>query len=284
MLRRRAFLIVVLAILGSLAGLWIAFQKEHIYHSAVVIQVTQPRIADDLAKSTVEGSSARRIQLIEQRLMTRNTLLEIAEKYEIDKDLPALKPSELVTYMRQSIAINGVAAAREGFADDGTISVLTISATMSRPDLAQSVANEFAERIIELSTQSRIAQARETLEFFVEKETAIKQELVRLEDEVASFRLENDLALPGIIQLRREELSQINQSLLEIAREKIEVRRASDQIDLNERPATARRKVAELQEQLASLDEQDRLLVARKSELEKSLQTSPQVGPSTGSF
>ncbi len=284
MLRRRAALIVVLTLLGCCASVWLALQKEHIYQSAVVIQVTQPTIADDLAKSTVDGSSARRIQLIEQRLMTRNTLLEIAERPHLLADLPMLRPSEIVGLMRNSISITGVAAAREGFSDDGTISVLTISATMATAEQAQAVANEFAERIIALSTQTRIDQARETLQFFVEKETAIKEELARLEEETTAFRAENDLSLPGVIALRREEVSQINQSLLEIARERIELRRAADRIEESERPATARRKLAELQEQMATLDEQDQLLSRRKTEMEEALQTTPQVERRLGTF
>lgn len=57
----------------------------------------------------------------------------------------------------------------------------------------------------------------------------------------------------------------------------IALRRASDQISESERPATARRKLAELQEEIATLDEQNALLSARKVELETALQTSPQV-------
>ncbi len=277
MLRRRLQLIFVLTILGSIFAVWIALQKEHFYDSSVVIQVTQPTIADDLAKSTVEGSSARRIQLIEQRLMARSTLLEIAEKFDVFSDVPLLRPTEIVSLMRQSISITGVAAAREGFADDGTISVLTITSTMATPELAQQVANEFAERIIELSTQSRIDQARETLAFFVEKEAALKEELNRLEDEVSAYRFEHDLSLPGVIELRRDELAQINEGLLEIAREEIALRRAADQVGLTERPATARRRLAELQEEMATLDEQVLLLSNRKQELELSLQTTPEV-------
>ncbi len=277
MLQRRLRLIFALTVLGCIFAVWIALQKEHFYDSSVVIQVTQPTIADDLAKSTVDGSSARRIQLIEQRLMARSTLLEIAEKFDVFADAPLLRPTEIVSLMRQSISITGVAAAREGFADDGTISVLTITATMATPELAQQVANEFAERIIELSTQSRIDQARETLAFFVEKEAALKEELNRLEDEVSAYRFEHDLSLPGVIELRRDELAQINEGLLEIAREEIALRRAADQVGLTERPATARRRLAELQEEMATLDEQVLLLSNRKQELELSLQTTPEV-------
>ena len=66
MLRRRASVILLVAMIGSVFSVWGALQQQHMYHSAEVLQVVRPTIADDLAKSTVEGSSARRIQLIEQ--------------------------------------------------------------------------------------------------------------------------------------------------------------------------------------------------------------------------
>ncbi len=283
MLRRRALLILVVTCLGSLIGLAFAAQQAHEYESSVVIQVTQPQIADDLAKSTVDGSSARRIQLIEQRLMARGTLLEIVEQFGIYSGL-ALRPSETVDLMRQSIAITGVAAAREGFADDGTISVLTITARMSTPELAQQVANEFAKRTIDLSTQSRIEQARETLQFFAEKERALAEALSRMEEQIAAYRDANDLTLPGGVELRRNEVAQINETLLVLARDQIALRRAADQAAANDRPATARRKIAEFNDQMASLDEQMALLATRKDELENSLQTSPQVERQLGAF
>lgn len=277
MLRRRAGLIAKVIILGTLVSLWYASQQAHQYQSAEVIQIVQPKIADDLAKSTVEGSSARRLQLIEQRLMARGTVLEIVEKFDLFGDRPDLKPSEVVALMRESIRIEGVAAAREGFADDGTISVLTIIATMSTPELAQQVAHEFARRTIELSISSRIELARETLTFFAEQETTLAAELTAFKDEIAAFHTENDLTLPGTAEFRRAEVATINAGLLDIAREQIEVRRAADHATATQRTATAQRMLVEFKEQLATLEAQRDLLITRKNELEISLETSPEI-------
>lgn len=283
MLRRRAAVICYVVVLGCLLSLWVALNQQHMYHSAEVIQVTRPTIADDLAKSTVEGSSARRMQLIEQRLMARGTLLEIIEKFGLYADLP-LTPTEKVVMLREAVSITGVAAVREGFADDGTISVLTISAMLPTAQQAQQVASEFGRRTIELSVSSRIAQARETLSFFAEKESALSSQITALEDEIATFRAANDVALPGTIEFRRGEVASINESLLEIAREQIQIRRAADQASATERPATAQRMLAEFQQQLATLDAQIDLLTQRKSELETALETTPEVQRQLGVY
>lgn len=277
MLRRRAGMIAKLVFLGALVSLWYAARQPHMYQSAEVIQIVQPRIADDLASSTVEGSSARRLQLIQQRLMARGTVLEIVEKYDLFAGRPDLKPSQLVVLMRESVTIEGIAAAREGFSDDGTISVLTIIAQMPTAEQAQQVAHEFARRTIELSVNSRIELARETLTFFAEQEAALAADLSAIEDEIASFRTTNNLTSPGDAEFRRSELATINGGLLDIARDQIEIRRAADNATATERPATAQRMLAGFQEQLATLEAQRDLLVGRKSELETSLEISPEV-------
>ncbi|MGR3761779.1 DUF874 domain-containing protein [Roseobacteraceae bacterium NS-SX3] len=284
MLRRRAFVIFFVAFAGALLSLWVAASRQHLYESAEVIQVRQPQIADDLAKSTVEGSSARRLQLIEQRLMARGTLLEIIDAYGLFAEIPGLTPSEKVVLMRESVSIAGVAAAREGYSDDGTVSVLTIAVRMPSPELAQQVAREFSRRTIELSISSRIAQARETLNFFTAKEAALAEEIAALEAEITAYRNANDVSMPGSIEFRRNEIAAINQSLLDIAREEIEVRRAADRANATERPATARRMLAAYEEELETLKAQSELLQQRKEELEASLETTPEVEQTLGAY
>lgn len=277
MLRRRALVILAIAVLGSLVSLFLAARQQHFYESSEVIQVAQPTIADDLAKSTVEGSTARRMQLIEQRLMARSSVLEIVEAFDLYGDMPDLRPSDLVTLVRENVSITGVAAVREGFADDGTIAVLTITARMPSPEQAQAVAAEFGRRTIELSVSTRIEQARETLNFFTAKETAVAKELAALDDEIASYRTEHDVAQPGALEIRQGEIATLNEALLDIDREQIQIRRAADQAMSNERPATAQRMLEEFEEQLATLTAQRDLLTRRKAEIEASLETSPEV-------
>lgn len=284
MVRRRLFTILRVFVVGCLLSLWFAASQKHEYETAEVLQITQPQIAGELAKSTVEGSSARRMQLIEQRLMARGTVLEIIEKYGLYADQPSLTPLQKVAMLRLSVRITGVAAAREGFSDDGTISVLTITARMPTAEQAQQVASEFGRRTIELSQAGRIDQARETLSFFAEKEAALSSQIAALEDEIAAYRHEHEVTLPGSIEFRRSEIATMNEGLLEIARERIEIRRAADQAQAEERPATARRMLAEFEQQLKTLDEQQALLSQRKAALEASLQTTPEVQRQLGAY
>lgn len=277
MLRRRAWLILLVFVLGTFAALQLALSRQHLYRSAEVIQITQPKIADDLARTTVEGSSARRLQQIEQRLMARDSVLEVIRRYGLYQDVGDQSPSNLAFLLRSSVRIEGVAAAREGFSDDGTISILTISAEMPTPVQAQQIAHEFAQRTVELSQKARIEQAQETLTFLARQEGALFQELSTLEAEMADFRKANNVVLSTSAELHASELGTLNEGLLDIAREEIEVQRAAENARLTQRPATAQRMLAEYDQQLAVLAAQRELLQNRKAELEKLLETTPEV-------
>ncbi len=284
MLRRRALLILGVFVLGCLGSVFIALQQQHLYESSEVIQIAQPKIADELAKSTAEGSSARRLQLVEQRLMARSSVLEMIDRFGLYHDVPDQAADKIVALFRESVHIRGVAAAREGSTDDGTISIITITAQMPTALMAQRVAHELAQRTIELSQQSRIEQAEETLAFFSRQEAKVTGEIAALEEAIADFRKANDLALTGTVEFRREEIATINQGLLDIAREKIEVEREAERAAASQRPATAERIRTRAQEKLATLDAQRELLLARKTELESSIQTTPQIERTLGEF
>lgn len=284
MVRRRAAMIGLVILAGCIVSVWVALGRQHMYRSSEVIQVVQPKISDDLAKSTVEGSSARRLQLIEQRLMARDSVLEIIAQYRLFADMPGLKDSDRVAMLRKAVQINGVAAAREGFADDGSMSVLTISAEMPTPEQAQQIAHEFAQRTIQISRENRIEQARDTLDFLTVQERGLAADIAELEARVAAYRHEHDLALPGSVEFRRAEIATLNDALLGLDRERIRIQRASDLIDDSQRKATADRLRSDYAEQMATVEAQRQLLIDRKTELEKTIQTSPDVERQLGAY
>jgi protein tyrosine kinase modulator len=284
MLRRRARLILFVAALGSVFSLLFALSQKHVYSATEVIQIARPKIANDLAPSTVAGSSARRLQLIEQRLMTRGSLLEIVSAYNLYAEFPDLKPSEMVNRFRQSVKIEGVAAAREGYSDDGTVAVLSITAEMPSATQAQQVASELSRRTIALSVNTRIEQARETLAFFAAQEEELSAEMDALEAQIVNFRNENYLALPGSVEFRRTEVGNLNQALLLLDREIILINREAEDVKRTERLATAKRKQEDFDEQLATMSAQRKLLQDRKSDLENSLNTSPEIERKLGVY
>lgn len=277
MVKRRLGVIVAVTLLGTVFSLFYALSQTHLYRSAEVIQVARPTIDGDLARTTVDGSSARRLQQIEQRLMSRDTVLEIADQYGIFDDAAAMTTGERVARMRDSILIEGIAAAREGFTDDGTVSALRITATFDTPEKAQGVASEIARRTIEISANSRIEQARQTLDFFAEEEAKLVAALDALEREVASYLLENDVAIEGGVELRQTQIGSLNEAILSIERERIALQQEYAQLDQTQRAATLERQQSEIQSQISVLEDQQKLLETRLAALSDSIEVTPQI-------
>ncbi|MEM6305532.1 MAG: DUF874 domain-containing protein [Pseudomonadota bacterium] len=277
MIRRRIGLISFVLILGCMLSVLWALSIPHQYRSAEVIQIEQPKIDDELAPSTVSASSARRLQLIEQQIMSRGSLLEIIEEFGIYSNLPALTPSEKVNLLRQSVRINGVAAVREGFADDGTISVLTITAEMDSAALAQAVAHEIADRTRDLAAAQRAEQTRETLEFFQRQEDALVAEIAALDEALADFRRANDLSIEGSLDFVRDEIAGLNEAILDLDREIIAAQLGRTRIDRDQRAETITRQEEEFDALLDSLTNQRTLLSTRRQELSQSIETTPEV-------
>tara|TARA_R110002074_G_scaffold4817_3_gene23528 strand:+ start:2159 stop:3517 length:1359 start_codon:yes stop_codon:yes gene_type:complete len=284
MLRRRARLIAIVTLLGGIASVIYALTQQHMYQSAEVIQIEQPKIANDLAPSTVEGSSARRLQLIEQQLMARSSLTDLIEKFDLYDDLPGLRPSEKVDLLRSAVTITGLAAAREGFSDDGTISVLTITAEMDSAERAQAVAHEFADRTRALSATRRQEQTRETLEFFQKQEENVVRDIAALEEELEAFRSDNDLSIEGSVAFRRDEIASLNSAILALDRDIIAAQLARNRIDPAARAITAQRLKDDLDAQLISLTSQRGLLDERRAALAASIQTTPEIERALASF
>ena len=284
MVRRRIGLVSFVIILGCMVSIFWALGKPHTYSSAEVIQIEQPKIDSDLAPTTVAGSSARRLQLIEQQLMSRDSLIEIIEKFDLYDNLPDLLPSEKVDLLRRSVSITGIAAVREGFADDGTISVLTFTAEMDNAENAQAVAHEFADRTRALSAQQRQTQTEETLAFFQSQEDQLVRDIAAHEDELATFRSENDLSIEGSLEFRRAEIASLNDSILELDREIIITQLERGRIDRGQRESTVARLLDENQALLDNLSTQRSLLDDRRTELSNSIETTPEVERALANF
>lgn len=284
MTKRRFWTIVGVIILGCVASLSWALSYGHLFHSHEVIQIERPKISDELARSTVEGSSARRLQLIQQQLMARSNLLEVIEKYGLYADRGDMPVSEKVNYLRDAVEITSVAAVREGFGDDGTISVMTIRAEMDTPEMAQAIAHEFGERTRELARSQRREQTEETLAFFSIREQALRKEIATLEAEIEAYRIENELTSEGRAAFILDQIGSLNDGILEIDRAIIAAELAKSQIDRNDRAATVQRAEKEIDGQLATLKSQRNLLDTRREDLRAQIQTTPEVERDLDSF
>ena len=185
-LRRRAALVAATAFIATVGAILFALSTEHSYQSQAVIQVEGPSVSSDVTAQAVPSSAARRLASVEQRLMSRDNLLALADQYNM---LPGLTAQERVLAMRESIRFEVVAAIREraalgtdvtsenrsrtltvsvteAFATDAIVSLVRVMTEAGDPRVAADLANELADAIVRENASAVAGNVREAIDFF----------------------------------------------------------------------------------------------------------------------
>jgi len=188
-----------------------------IYRSEGKIMVETQQIPVDLVRSTVTNAASEQIDIIRQRVMTRENLLGIINKYEHFNSEGA-SPIELSRTLsafikRVSIAVTSAKKGRE------TVAIgFTVSFGSDRPSIAQAVTNDLVTLFLSENVKTRTKRASETTEFLRTEARKIREELTETEDAVAKFKKENKDSLPEHLNLYVEMREDSRRQLSELDR------------------------------------------------------------------
>ncbi len=266
MLRRHVFLIVVIIACGIAGSVIYATSLPRLYETSAVIQIEQPRIRDPLGSTTsVNAAMLQQLQIIEQRVMSRNNLQHIIDKYNLFSALD-LSDSMKVDALRESASVTRAIDPSLQWRPDVSPTALTITVRMANPELGALVANELVTNVLEQNQQRRSDRVRETLEFFESEEARVGEDIDALESEIAVFKTENADALPAGMDDKREQLASLREAELEIDRQIIELNTGGSSGSNSIRGNRVLR-----------LEEQRALFRQRAEEIEAILDIAPQV-------
>lgn len=199
-LKRRALLIV--ATFGGVfaVAVAVALLIPPVYQSTGTIMVESQQIPNDLVQATVTSFADERIEIIKQRVMTRENLLRIANKYRLYEDARStFTPSEAVDDMRDRIRVELVNANVQ--ARQRATIAFRVSYEHRRPEVAQRVANELVTLFLDENVKVRTERATQTTEFLTQEADKLRTELETLEGQIASYKLEHGGALPDNLAL-----------------------------------------------------------------------------------
>jgi succinoglycan biosynthesis transport protein ExoP len=191
-----------------------------VYQSTGTIMVESQTIPTDLIPVAAASLIDERIEVIRQRVMTRENLFKIIEKYGLFKDTsPALTVSEKIDKMRAQMLIESIGAnvksRRQG---QGTIA-FRLTFEHRKPEIAQKVANELVTLFLDENVKSRTERATETTEFLTQEADKLKIELEKVETQLAAYKQEHSHALPQHQELRMGMLSRTETELKDVERE-----------------------------------------------------------------
>lgn len=231
MLRRRLPLVLTLVVLGGLVALYFAVTSPRVYESSAVIQIEAPAIVDAASDSGIPV--ARRVQLIEQRLMVRTNLLEMIKRHGLYAATP-LSDNEKVDLLRRSARIESVAATGR---DTGTASLAAIIITVQAETANQAadLANDFADSVINRDEENREQRIQETRQFLMGEETRVQADLDAHDRKVAEYNSAHEDSLPASQEFLQAEMTQLaeqdtllDRDIMSLERERLAVQVAAD--------------------------------------------------------
>ena len=104
--RRKNILIISFLIIGLLGSV-LAMKLPPVFRSSATILIEDQQIPQSMVATTITDFADKRIQLIKQRVMTRDRILSIIQKHKIYLDKrDKLVPSVLVWNFQEDAEIN----------------------------------------------------------------------------------------------------------------------------------------------------------------------------------
>lgn len=257
LLKRLPFLLGLM-FLGLLIGLGVAQRMPDVYEGRATLIVESEQIPDDLAASTVRTSEQEALQIISQRILTRDSLLEMANRTGIYPNIgqdgaPILTADEKVAELRERIIIN------TGSGDKATIVRVGFGAPTGR--LAADVTNDIVTRILQENVKMRTSVSGQTLDFFNQEVERLESALKELTALKLDFQENNIEALPDSLQFRRSRQAALQERLNQLNREEAALKERQLRIDqiISEGGDPERRLATQVFEQQPLSHEEERL-------------------------
>ena len=210
-IRRLPAFMVVFAVVSAVSVV-VAISLPPAYVSRTVLIVEAPQIPVELAPSTVRTPGPQRLQIIEQRLLTRPHLLDIAERLNVLKDQDKLNPDQIVQSMRARTEIRKSSRLKEA-------SIMTVSFEARTPRLAAEVLNAYLSQIQTNDASFRKGRAGQTLDFFEQEVDRLEQELQQHGARILEFKNSNSDALPDSLDFRQSQRAELQERLEQVGRE-----------------------------------------------------------------
>lgn len=255
LLIRRLPVMLALMIICTAFGAVSAIRAPATYSTSARLLVEGPQISEGRDGDTTPA--AETLQVIEQQLMTRANLIDVANKLNVFPAGDGLSVDEKVSEMRTNTSIRRTAGR-----DQATM--MTVGFTSPRPAVAAGVVNEFTTLILSANTRDRVGRAEDRLSFYQQEVDRLSADLDQQNAKILDFKRQNATALPENLRysqdrqsLLQERVSRLESDLATLQAQRVEMVRLFEQtgnIQQSTAPQTPeQQQLAALQSELNSV-------------------------------
>jgi polysaccharide chain length determinant protein (PEP-CTERM system associated) len=221
-MRRRAPYLIVIFVVVFLIAIVVAFTIPPAYRATGTIMVESQQVPDIVVPSAIRNKLDERIGVIKQRVMTRESFLQIINKYSLFKEnAGSMTTTGLIDKMRERVVVESISstdAIRTTQQGLPTIA-FTISYEDKSPEVALQVANDLVALFLDWNVKIRTEGATETTVFLSQESSKLKAEVDRLEERISEYKRQNSNNLPEQLSLRTTMLSRAENDLYAVERD-----------------------------------------------------------------
>lgn len=203
---RRIHYFIIVSTLVSAASIAAALLLPSVYEATSMLLVENSQIPGALAAPTVQAAALEKLQTMQNKLMTRANLLDIANRQKVFRDMQDMTPDDIVQGMRNATSIQNNAA-------KGQATFMNIAFDGRTGPIAAGVVNEYVTLILKADVDSRTKNAEDTVNFFDQEVTTLSAQLDQLSAKMLDFQNKNSNALPSNLAFRQAQMASLQGKL-----------------------------------------------------------------------
>ncbi|MGZ2260308.1 GumC family protein [Roseobacter sp. A03A-229] len=212
LLSRRFPAMAALFLLCSCVGVVIALRLPTTYQSNAKLLVESAQISSDMVGRAMQVNATQQLEVIQQRLLTRANLLEIARTARLFPNQNSMNPDEVVTHMRAKTKIRRATGRNQA-------TLMTIQFEGTNPRKVASVVSQYVNIALEANSDFRTARVEGTLEFFEQEVETLSESLDEQSAQIVEFKRQNADALPENLDYRLGRQSLLQERLARAERD-----------------------------------------------------------------
>ncbi|MGH8644566.1 MAG: Wzz/FepE/Etk N-terminal domain-containing protein [Gammaproteobacteria bacterium] len=212
--RRRKKIVVSAIALISLVSFGIAWGLPPVYSSSATILNEQQEISQDFVRSTVTSFAFERIEIIKQKLMTRQNLKNIVNKYKLSGD-DAAKLQDAIRIEMINAKVLDPTSGRES----SIALAFKLSYDNGSPQLAYNVARELVSIFLTENRKSIETNVRQTSAFLRSEAEKLGLQIGGYEKKLAEFKEKNAGKLPELVDLNMQLLHRTETEMADVLRQ-----------------------------------------------------------------
>ena len=217
--KRRALYFLLPFALVLLLGAFITAIQRPVYELEGKVLVDPSKSPLISLKPTVTDSANERIQVIQQRILTRENLLALVKKYQMfPHERQWMSDTELLDLMRQRTVFSlvDINTARPG----ASTIAFTVSFEYENPQVTLSVTNDLLTLILSEDARNRTNRATETTSFLTHESQRLQGELAAIEAQITETKTkphDNVQDATDPIKMQIAELTKLKEELAQMS-------------------------------------------------------------------